>query len=354
MNKIGLLSAIGLLPLSALAAFVVLILVTAHANPSAAASLEDTADVATTLAAARALIDSGKVAEAVSRLRALERSGDPTVALVLGVAYYHADDHVHAIETLSAVVSKLPSGSVERREAVQVLGLSRYLAGQIAEAIPLLEETREWAADNLELSQVLGIAYLQTRQPAKARDSLARTFGVPTDSAAAHLLAAQLMLRAEQLEMAEAELKEARQQDAKLPQVHYLLGQLAIFRARLDEGIELTRREIDINPGNAMAYSQLGDAYTRQQKWPEAISALQRSIWINPYFSGPYILLGKAYMKKGQPATAEGMLRRAIVYDPNNRQAHYLLGQLLQQAGREDEARQELALAERLQDQPGR
>jgi Flp pilus assembly protein TadD len=48
------------------------------------------------------------------------------------------------------------------------------------------------------------------------------------------------------------------------------------------------------------------------------------------------------------------MLRRAIEYDPNNKSAHYLLGQLLQQTGREDEARREIEIAERLQGQPGR
>jgi Tfp pilus assembly protein PilF len=42
------------------------------------------------------------------------------------------------------------------------------------------------------------------------------------------------------------------------------------------------------------------------------------------------------------------MLRRAIEYDPNNRAAHYLLAQLLQQVGREDEAKREFEIAERL------
>jgi Tfp pilus assembly protein PilF len=58
--------------------------------------------------------------------------------------------------------------------------------------------------------------------------------------------------------------------------------------------------------------------------------------------------MGRAYMKKEQPAVAEGMLRRAIEFDPNNRAAHYLLAQLLQQTGREEEARREFEIAERL------
>ena len=42
------------------------------------------------------------------------------------------------------------------------------------------------------------------------------------------------------------------------------------------------------------------------------------------------------------------MLRRAIEFDPNNRAAHYLLAQLLQQTGREDDAKREFEIAERL------
>ena len=98
-----------------------------------------------------------------------------------------------------------------------------------------------------------------------------------------------------------------------------------------------------------MAFYQLGDAYLRASRIDDAAAALQKSLWLNPYYSGPYILLGRLYMKKDQPATAEGMLRRAIQYDPNNRSAHYLLAQLLQQMGRLDEAKQEFAIAERLQ-----
>ena len=69
---------------------------------------------------------------------------------------------------------------------------------------------------------------------------------------------------------------------------HSLLGQIAIFNGRLDEGIALTEREIALNPANAMALYQLGDARVRQAKWDEGIAGtaeidlaqpgLQRSI----------------------------------------------------------------------------
>jgi tetratricopeptide (TPR) repeat protein len=314
--------------------------------PATAPAAEDAAGVAPAIAEARTLLDAGRAEAALERLAGL--GPDPRVALVRGVAYYHANQPAKAIEALGPLLETLPEGA-ERREAVSVLGLSRYLSGHVVEAIPLLEQAQSWAQRDGELAYVLGMAYVQTLQTAKARETWGRAFGVAPDSPAGRLVTAQMMVRAQLDELAEAELKAALAQDPRLPRANYLLGQTAIFRGRLDEGVALLRRELEINPGDAMAFYRLGDAYARQLKWDEATAALQRSIWLNPFFSGPYVLLAKAYAKRGDAAAAEGMLRRAIDYDPNNKAAHYQLGQLLQQAGRSEEAKRELELAERLQ-----
>jgi tetratricopeptide (TPR) repeat protein len=309
-------------------------------------------DVDAGVAEARKLIAANKPRDAIARLQGITNPS-AEVRYLLGVAYYHADDYARAIEQLSSVRTLLPEDSFERREATQVLGLSLYLSKRFPDAIPLLEETRVWARSNLELGYILGQAYIQTRQPDRARAALAQTFGLAPDSAAAHVVAAQLMLRLEMEPLAESELKQGLQKDPKVPRANYLLAQIALFRGRLDDAITLSEKELAINPSDAMALHQLGDAYLRASRVDEAAAALQKSLWLNPYYSAPYILLGRIYMKKDQPATAEGMLRQAIQYDPNNRSAHYLLGQLLQQTGRSEEAKKEFAIAESLQP-PGR
>ena len=88
---------------------------------------------------ARALINGGKPREAVVLLEKAQAGGaplDPLSKQLLGVALYHADEYARAIETLTPVVDQLPEASTERREAVQVLGLSLYLAGRFTDAIP--------------------------------------------------------------------------------------------------------------------------------------------------------------------------------------------------------------------------
>jgi tetratricopeptide (TPR) repeat protein len=306
-----------------------------------------------TVAAIRQLAQSGQTAQAEERLKAFD-AASPLVMYLRGLARYHADDHAGAIDLLTTALPRLDAGTLERREAEQVLGLAHYAAGHLKEALPYLEATRAWASDNVELHYFLGLAYLQTGKIDEARRALAVTFAVPPGGASAHLIAAQMLIRLNLEDAAADELKRALEKDPKLPHARFLLGQIALFRGQLGEAGEWTRGEIALNPGNAMAWYQLGDVLVRESKWNEAVATLQRSLWINPFYSGPYILLGRAYTRLGQLATAEGMLRRAIEYDPNNRAAHYQLAQLLQQLKRSEEAKAEFAIAEKLLSQPGR
>lgn len=317
---------------------------------SAAAAAQEPIPIEATLRDARALVDKGRPEDAVKMLGAPAADADPRLVELLGVALFHANEPRRAVETLGPVVSKLAPGSLERREATQVLGLANFVAGNLAAAIPFLEETQAFAPGNPELSYALGMAYVQTRQPEKARAAWGRAFGHPPDSAAASLASAQMMIRAGLDDLAEPELKLALSKDSKLPQARFLLGQSALFRGRTDEAVALLTEELKLNPGNPLAMDRLGDAYLRQGRYDESIATLQRSLWLNPFSSGPYILLGRAYLKKENPAAAEGMLRKAIEYDPNNKPAHYLRAQSLQQMGRAEEAKREFETAERLKD----
>ncbi len=319
-------------------------------SPAYVNAQEQADPLTVTLAEARALINAGSAKAAVAKLQSLPDVKEIRVAQLLGLAYYHAGELPRAIETLSPIVDKLAPDSAQRRETIQTLGMANYLSGRVADSIPFLEQTSAWAPNNNELSYALGMACLQTRRTPKARESFARMFRIAPDSASASLITAQMMIRLEFLEFAEVELKLAIEKDPKLPVAHYLLGQIAVFRARYDEGIQLLEKEIALNPANAMAYYKLGDAYTLQLKWDEAIAPLQKSIWLSPYFSGPYILLGKTYLKKKNLPTAEAMLKRAIQFDPNNKSAHYMLGQVYQQTARPDDARREFEIAEKLKD----
>ena len=299
---------------------------------------------------AQKLLEEAKADEAIRILRSADNaaSSEPEVAYLLGVAYHLKRDYVRAVEQLSAAVKRIPQKDAKYRNAIQILGLSHYVLGHPTEAIPYLEETSRLLPDSMEIAYALGSCYIQTRNRDKSREVFARMFKVPGSSATAYLINAQMMMRQRFEVLAEPELQKALALDPKLPQINFLLAEIAIYNAQIDRGIAFLQKEIEINPTFAMAFYWLGEAYTRKLSWDEAVGPLQKSIWLNPYFSGPYIVLGKVYLKKGDLQNAEGMLRRATQMDPNNFSAHHLLAQVLQRANRAEEAKKEFETAEKL------
>ena len=70
----------------------------------------------------------------------------------------------------------------------------------------------------------------------------------------------------------------------KLPQINFLLAEIAIYQAQIDRGIALLQREIEINPTFAMAFYWLGEAYTRKLSWDEAVGPSAKIDLAQPVF----------------------------------------------------------------------
>jgi predicted Zn-dependent protease len=299
-------------------------------------------------AEATRLTEVGKFDEALSLLQGFaERNPDyKGMSHALGIAYYKKGDHMKAIEFLKKAVAE----DATDNEAVQLLGLSYYLSGRPAEAIPLLVRVQSWyPVTNVDASYMLGLSYIQTKDYDDARKAFAAMYGVPPDSAASHLFLARMLLRQGFDPIAEAEGKKAIELDPHLPLAHYLLGELYIFKSRIPEAIQELEAEMKINPSNAANYYRLADAYTRVMRWEDAERLLQRSVWLDATASGPYILMGKVLLKKNEPNLAARSLERAVSMDPNNYMGHYLLGQAYTALGRPDDGRREVQLSEKLQ-----
>jgi len=298
--------------------------------------------------AARHLLLQGKFDEAIAALQELEKKEPAMKGLAheLGVAYYKENDFLSAIAYLKKAREQDPGDA----EAEQLLGLSSYLAGRPAEAIPALEKVQTWyASANVDASYILGICYIQTKDYPNARKAFARMFDVPADSAASYLFTARMLLRQDFGPVAEEYAHKAVALDPKLPLAHQLLGEVYLYHSQIDEAIAEFRKELEINPGYAVAYYRLADAYAHVQKYDEAERLLQRSIWLDATSTGPYILLGKMLAKKGETELAVRALQRALAMDPNNPLPHHLLGQAYRELGRNADADRELQLAGQLE-----
>jgi tetratricopeptide (TPR) repeat protein len=314
----------------------------------AAPATQAASDPSPEFAEARKLMEQGKMDDAIAALQTVEARDPATkgLALELGTAYYKKSEFPKAIEYLKKATAADPENS----EALQLLGLSYYLGGHPADAIPLLEKVQGWyPRANVDAAYILGICYIQTRDYDRARKAFGKMFDVPGDSAAAYLFTARMLLRQEYDPVAEQYAQKAAALDPKLPLVHFLLGELYLYKSRVPEAIAEFQKELAINPANAATYYKLADAYSRIQKFEDAERLLQRSIWLDATSTGPFILMGKVLEKKGEYDLAVRALQRAATMDPNNPTTHHLLGQAYRDMGKKEEAETELKLAEQLQ-----
>jgi tetratricopeptide (TPR) repeat protein len=303
---------------------------------------------ASDFAAARLLMQQGKIDEAISQLQTLQANTPELkgLDLELGTAYYKKGEYAKAIEFLK----KASAADANSGEAVQLLGLSFYLGGHPADAIPLLEKVQGWfPRANVDASYILGTCYIQTKDYPHARVAFAKMFDVPSDSAASYLFTARMLLRQEFDPVAEEYAQKAAILDPKLPLVHFLLGELFLYKSRIPEAVTEFKKELAVNPAHAATYYKLADADSRIQKYDDAERLLQRSIWLDATSTGPYILMGKVLEKKGEFELAVRALQRAATMDPNNPTTHHLLGQAYRDMGKKEEAENELKLAEQLQ-----
>jgi len=258
------------------------------------------------------------------------------------LAAYRQHEYSEAAAHFTAALKIEKPGTPEFDESVLLLGQTLFLQSKYADAIPWLEKAVSGKGATPEASYMLGNACIFMRQPDKAVKAFAVLFQVDPNSAAARLTTARMMLHRDMDGEAADQAKLALKLDARIPEAHFLLGEIAIGHGDIDDAIGELNQEIAINPGFAMAYYRLGDAYSRREDWDHAMAPLERSVWLNPNYSAPFILLGKGYLKRKELANAEGVLRHALQLDPQNLSAHYLLGQTLMQEGKPADAQREV------------
>src|SRR5260370_20919271 len=103
---------------------------------------KETVSPETVLSDARRLSQEGKFDEALAKLEAvaLKEPDLKGLAHEMGVTYYKKSDYLKAVASFKKALEENPGDN----EAIQLMGLSYYLAGRPAEAIAPLEKVQAW------------------------------------------------------------------------------------------------------------------------------------------------------------------------------------------------------------------
>ncbi|MBU5637914.1 tetratricopeptide repeat protein [Geomonas sp. Red69] len=110
----------------------------------------------------------------------------------------------------------------------------------------------------------------------------------------------------------------------------------------------LFKETLEIYPGSATAYTNLGAICVRWGRYPEALDYYQKALAVVPDHAIAWAGLGKALAGLGRQAEAIAALEQSLQIDPNRPEPHIDLAAAFLQAGRTAEAMQHKQMAKEL------
>ncbi len=134
--------------------------------------------------------------------------------------------------------------------------------------------------------------------------------------------------------------------DDSLPLARTYLAWVYVYRKQHEEAIAEGQRAIDLDPNFAEGYARLGQILSFAAKPEEGIDLVRKAMRLDPLhpFSSPYLFyLGQAHEQMGQYEDAVAALKRCITRSPDFLSPHRTLAVIYSGLGRMEEARAEVA-----------
>ena len=258
-------------------------------------------------------------AETLDRLRSLGYIGggttavrekytdadDPKRLITLEQTLTKADDAVRAgrPQDAAALYKSVIAQRPDTEDAYRKLALVYWRAGDARDAVATLEDALRHGVTQSEVRIRLAQYLAESGQPGKAIELLSTT------------------------EMTND------------PDALVVLGNAYQIAGKLNDAERTFARLLAIDPGNALAYEDLGTAQLQMRRFPEAEASLRKAIQIDQTLSGAYTALGVVLARTNRKAEAIDAWKRAVDLDPSDFNALYNLTVNLVEAGHRDEAR---------------
>ena len=136
------------------------------------------------------------------------------------------------------------------------------------------------------------------------------------------------------LERAAELAQQAVRMNPSLPQVHFVSGQVDLFRHRHEQAIEATRRAIRVDPNYADAYALSAWVLNYVGRPHEALAAMERAMRLNPRPTASYLeVLGEIRFAQGRYNESVSVFESVLDINPNYTRARMWIAAALAHAG---------------------
>jgi len=131
--------------------------------------------------------------------------------------------------------------------------------------------------------------------------------------------------------------------------VYAAVGRLHHTALDLESAARAYERRVALTPQSAPAHLDLAAIYQAQDRLDDAIAESLAAVLVDPASAAAFASAGQLRGDQGDDAGAIALLRTAVRLDANLGAARYALSRALLRSGRAEEARQEMAAFERIQ-----
>lgn len=223
-------------------------------------------------------------------------------------------------------------------DALHLLGVLRYQAGDYDSASALIDRALALAPDNAlyHMNRGLVLAALQMHDDALA--SFARAIALNPESADSYINRAATYLECNRISEALTDYDKAIALAPNNAEAHFNRG-LALARAlRPDAAIESYDRAIALVPRWAPAHVSRGDALQNLAAFTAAIESYDRALRLDPTLIQAHVNRGIALQVLRRPADALESFEKALGLAPDNAEVYAGRAKSLYALGRLDEA----------------
>jgi tetratricopeptide (TPR) repeat protein len=207
-------------------------------------------------------------------------------------------------------------------EANHQLGEYYLSVGDLKAGIPYLEKAQELKPGDYTNGTDLAVAYLETKNPAKAQHLLQELSG-RKDTAELHNLLGEVGEALGDPISAVNEFQLAAHMDPNEKNI-FDWGKELLLHETIEPALEIFKRGVALYPNSQRMYIGLGIAFYSRNLYDEAIEAVCHASELDPSDPRPYLFLGKMYnVSAGKADEVMKRMQRFTETNPNNALAYY-------------------------------
>ena len=274
--------------------------------------------------------------DALSHYLELTPSAAPALAM-RGLCEFEIGDYQPSLKDIQRALS-LGAANQPRNEKIlryhEALLLTR--TGRFEDALRSYAFFTRDEDSNSELLMALGLAGLRT--PLLPRE-------LKADQQALYISAgkATFDFMRKDTEVARVEFQRLFERVPPVPNAHYLYGYL-LYATDPDQAVIEFKKELEVNPTNAVAEVMLAWIPLMQNDGAEALPHARKAVAEDPSLSSGQLVLGRALTETGDTKAGIEHLEKTVQLQPDNLEVHLALAKAYSKSGRKEDARRERLL----------